>query len=84
MAEMGTDTGIFMGSIQISADSTLDYEHIQAADGDTLTASFYDETTITGFPQLMTGTCSVVALPVPTESPPSHRQHQFPHRQLPL
>ena len=66
MRETGTDTGVFRGSIQISADSTLDYERIHATDGDTLTASFYDETTTAGFPQLITGEYTVAALPVPT------------------
>ena len=69
MEETGTDTGIFMGSVQVSADSTLDYERIQATGGDALTASFYDDTTTTGSPQLVTDTCSVVALPEPTASP---------------
>ena len=66
MLETGTDTGVFRGSIQISADSTLDYERIQATGGNTLTAGFYDETTTTGFPQLVNDACSVAALPVPT------------------
>ena len=69
MEETGTDTGIFMGSVQVSADSTLDYERIQATGGDALTASFYDETTTTGSPQLVADTCSVAALTVPTASP---------------
>ncbi|WP_347274111.1 hypothetical protein [Candidatus Kuenenia sp.] len=71
MLETGTDTGIFRGSIQISNDSTLEYERIQAAEGDTLTASCYDETTTTGFPQLVTDTCSVAVLTVPTATPPA-------------
>ncbi|MBM4053233.1 MAG: hypothetical protein FJ264_00885 [Planctomycetes bacterium] len=66
MLETGTDTGIFRGSIMISTDSTLDYERIQAAGGDILTASYYDETTTAGYPQLVTGECMVAALPVPT------------------
>ena len=66
MIETGTDTGTFAGSIRIvGSGGTLEYEHIQAAEGETLTVTYDDKINTTGFLRTITDTASV-AEPIPT------------------
>lgn len=44
LAETGADTGTFKGSILVSRDATLDYDRIQASNGDTLAAARMKQT----------------------------------------
>ncbi|MEK7805190.1 MAG: hypothetical protein AAB258_00425, partial [Planctomycetota bacterium] len=67
LAETGADTGTFKGSILVSSDATLDYERIQASNGDTLTAGCTDEINTSGAPREVTAVSRVVSLePTPT------------------
>jgi hypothetical protein len=71
LVETGVDTGSFRGSIQISADASLDYERIQSSPGETLTVSCTDAVNTSGYPREVTAVCRVVgaATPTPTPSP---------------
>ena len=67
LAETGADTGTFKGSILVSSDATLDYERIQASNGDALTAGCTDEINTSGAPREVTAVSRVVSLePTPT------------------
>ncbi|MBM4054748.1 MAG: hypothetical protein FJ264_08775 [Planctomycetes bacterium] len=73
MIESGADAGTFMGSIQIVASGgTLEFEHIQAYAGETLTITYNDEINTTGFPRTVTDTARVaeeIATPAPSPTP---------------
>jgi hypothetical protein len=78
LAETGADTGTFKGSILVSSAATLDYEHIQASNGDTLATGCTDETNTSGAPRQVTAVIRVISLeptptpittPTPTPSP---------------
>ena len=63
MVETGTDTGTFMGMIQVvSSGGTIEYDQIQANVGDTLKVSYLDEINMTGLARVATDTASVVAV----------------------
>ena len=67
LAETGADTGTFKGSILVSSDATLDYERIQASNGDALTAGCTDEINTSGAPRQVTAVSRVVSVePTPT------------------
>jgi len=70
LTETGVDTGSFLGTIAVSADSTLSNTRIKAAVGDTITASFTDNPDASGGISTVTDTASVSdAVPTPSESP---------------
>ncbi len=61
MVESGDDTGTFVGSIKVaSSGGTTEYTQIQAAEGDTLTSTYVDETNTTGSSRTVTDTAAVV------------------------
>ena len=63
MVETGTDTGTFMGMIQVvSSGGTIEYDQIQANVGDTLKVSYLDAINMTGLARIATDTASVVAV----------------------
>ncbi|MBI5308621.1 MAG: hypothetical protein HZB37_09900 [Planctomycetes bacterium] len=69
--ETGVDTGTFKGSIQVSSSATLDYERIQASEGETLTASCEDRINTTGSPRVASASSRVTGpgTPTPTVTP---------------
>lgn len=67
MVETGVDTGTFMGSIQVvMSGGTLEFDRIQANEGDTLTIAYIDMINTTGFPKTLKDTAFVVAEVTPT------------------
>lgn len=72
MVETGADTGAFVGTIQVvDSGGTLEYERIQAAAGETLTITYFDEINTTGYPRVVTATAFVAAVtPSPTATAP--------------
>ncbi|MCF6147408.1 MAG: hypothetical protein E3K37_01995 [Candidatus Kuenenia sp.] len=71
MVETGTDTGIFTGAVLVAkSGGSLEYDHIQAGMGDTLTALYIDDINTTGSVMLVTDTASVIdAAPTPSITP---------------
>jgi hypothetical protein len=70
MIETGADTGTFVGSIQVAASGgTLEFERIQAAEGNTLKITYIDEINTTGSLRIVTDTASVVTTVTPTPTP---------------
>ncbi|TVM04366.1 MAG: hypothetical protein CV087_00275 [Candidatus Brocadia sp. WS118] len=60
MVETGNDTGVFAGSIKlVSTGGTVEFVQLQAAEGDTLLASYFDTITIGGTTQQVTDTAGV-------------------------
>ena len=67
MVETGADTGTFMGSIQIvTRGGTLEFERIQASEGDTLKITYADEVNTTGFLRIVMDTAMVATTVTPT------------------
>lgn len=71
LVETGVDTGSFRGSIQVSAESSMDYERIQASPGGTLTVSCTDAANTSGNPRQVKAVSRVAdaATPTPALSP---------------
>ncbi len=60
MVESGEDTGVFAGSIKVAASGgTTEFSQIQAAEGDTLTATYSDAVNTTGSVRSVTDTAAV-------------------------
>lgn len=69
LVETGVDTGTFIGSIQVSDSATLDYERIQASQGETLTVSCVDAINTSNAPRTVKDTASVVGGATGTPTP---------------
>lgn len=69
LTETGLDTGSFLGTILVSSDSSLQNSRIQAATGNTITATFTDSPNASGGTSVVTDSATVGEVATPSPSP---------------